>query len=532
MICVDAERVGVAQPDKVLFEDLSVTISSGERVAVVGINGSGKSTLLRLLTGAASTRRRHRSLRPRRPHRVARPGSAAPARHRRRVPRLDRGRPGEGGVAGRSPRWRRRSASSRCSARRTDELSGGQAKRVALAKALVGEHDLIVLDEPTNHLDLEAIEWLETRLSAARSALVLVTHDRHVLDRLTTGRGTGKVVELDDGRGYVHVAAEGSSAYATYLDARAARHRPTRRAPRRRGGSWPAASWRGCDGARPPGRPSPRRACARRPRSSVVHRRRPACGASDLVLGVGTHRLGNQVVELDGVSQRFGDVIRAARRRRADRARVATGRRRSERVGEVDAARHHRRACGAERRHAQARLDRRHRVRRSALVDARSGRDRARARRRAVSPARLRGPGVARTLLVRFDRPVRAGADAVGRRAPPAAARHGAGRQAEPARARRTDERSRPRHAARRRGVPRRLAGRARRRQPRPGVPRPDRRPRAGDRRRRASRHGCRAASGMVGVALERNGLVVAADAVDTSSRCRRGSIGVEHECG
>ncbi|MGH9133275.1 MAG: ATP-binding cassette domain-containing protein, partial [Ilumatobacteraceae bacterium] len=49
MICVDAERVGVAKPDKVLFEDLSVTISSGDRVAVVGINGSGKSTLLRLL---------------------------------------------------------------------------------------------------------------------------------------------------------------------------------------------------------------------------------------------------------------------------------------------------------------------------------------------------------------------------------------------------------------------------------------------------------------------------------------------------
>jgi ABC-type dipeptide/oligopeptide/nickel transport system ATPase subunit len=50
--------------------------------------------------------------------------------------------------------------------RRTDELSGGQAKRAALAKALVGEFDLIMLDEPTNHLDLEAIEWLEERLAA------------------------------------------------------------------------------------------------------------------------------------------------------------------------------------------------------------------------------------------------------------------------------------------------------------------------------------------------------------------------------
>ena len=53
MICVDVERIGVAQPDKVLFEQLSVTIASGDRVAVVGVNGSGKSTLLRILAGAA-----------------------------------------------------------------------------------------------------------------------------------------------------------------------------------------------------------------------------------------------------------------------------------------------------------------------------------------------------------------------------------------------------------------------------------------------------------------------------------------------
>ena len=53
MICVDVERIGVAQPDKVLFEQLSVTVASGDRVAVVGVNGSGKSTLLRILAGAA-----------------------------------------------------------------------------------------------------------------------------------------------------------------------------------------------------------------------------------------------------------------------------------------------------------------------------------------------------------------------------------------------------------------------------------------------------------------------------------------------
>src|SRR5258706_13268802 len=53
MICVDAERIGVTQPDKVLFADLSITIASGDRVAVIGVNGSGKSTLLRVLTAAA-----------------------------------------------------------------------------------------------------------------------------------------------------------------------------------------------------------------------------------------------------------------------------------------------------------------------------------------------------------------------------------------------------------------------------------------------------------------------------------------------
>ena len=223
MICVDAERVGVAQPDKVLFEDLSVTISSGDRVAVVGVNGSGKSTLLRLLTGAASpddgTVRFGRGVRiasldqdPRLP-----PGTVA------EYLGWTEGGGDEGGMA-----WEVAAVATSLGVqplfgRRTDELSGGQAKRVALAKALVGEHDLIVLDEPTNHLDLEAIEWLETRLSTARSALVLVTHDRHVLDRLTTGRGSGKVVEIDGGQAYVHVAVEGASAYATYLDARAAR---------------------------------------------------------------------------------------------------------------------------------------------------------------------------------------------------------------------------------------------------------------------------------------------------------------------
>ncbi|MDE7397880.1 MAG: ATP-binding cassette domain-containing protein, partial [Muribaculum sp.] len=74
----------------------------------------------------------------------------------------------------------------------TDTLSGGQAKRVALARMLLTEPDLIILDEPTNHLDIGVIEWLENYLRRQRVTLLMVTHDRYFLDRVTT-----KIIEID-----------------------------------------------------------------------------------------------------------------------------------------------------------------------------------------------------------------------------------------------------------------------------------------------------------------------------------------------
>ncbi len=300
VICVDLSGVGLAQPDKVLFSDVDVTISRGDRVAVVGVNGSGKTTLLRIMTGA---------LRP--DSGQVRFGRGA------RIVSLDQDPVLPAGVVrdvlGDS--WEVQAAATTLGVlplfdRPTDQLSGGQAKRVALAKVLAddqqGAFDMVVLDEPTNHLDLEAIKWLEARLVAMKAALVLVTHDRHALDRLTTAVGPSRVVELDNGQAYIHAAAAGSSAYATYLDARADRiereasEESTRKILARKELAWLR---RGA-----PARSTKPKARLRSAAEIIAGGPAPAgVRGSDLELGAGTTRLGNQVVELVDVTQRFGD---------------------------------------------------------------------------------------------------------------------------------------------------------------------------------------------------------------------------------
>ncbi|MGA9275700.1 ABC-F family ATP-binding cassette domain-containing protein [Ilumatobacter sp.] len=310
MICVDVSGVRLEQPDKVLFEDLDVTVTRGDRVAVVGVNGSGKTTLLRILTGALQPDRGQ-----------VRFGRGARITMLEQDPVLPPGTVAEYLGDG----WEIAAVATSLGVqplfdRQTDELSGGQAKRVALAKVLVDNagtgdaenaHDMIVLDEPTNHLDLEAIEWLESRLVSMSAALVLVTHDRHALDRLTTQVGPSKVVELDHGRAFIHQAAAGSSAYSTYLDARAervereAQEESTRKILARKELAWLR---RGA-----PARTSKPKARLRTATEIVSGGPRDlGVRANDLELGAGTTRLGSQVVELLDVGQRFetdGDPV-------------------------------------------------------------------------------------------------------------------------------------------------------------------------------------------------------------------------------
>ena len=200
---VDVESISMRTPDRVLFDRLSLTVSSGQRIGVVGINGTGKSTLLRVLAGAVEPETG-----------MVRRGRGIRVSYLDQEPELPAGTVRDAIGAGWEPEavLDRLGMGSDLSAD-VSTLSGGQAKRVALARALAQQAELLVLDEPTNHLDLGAIAWLEQQLLDFRGGLVIVSHDRHLLDRVTT-----RMIELDRGSRYLH---EGG--YASYLEARAER---------------------------------------------------------------------------------------------------------------------------------------------------------------------------------------------------------------------------------------------------------------------------------------------------------------------
>ena len=214
MIVIDAQGLSASRPLRPLFTDVSLTVSTGDRVGVVGLNGCGKSTLLRILAGQWEPESG-----------VVRRGRDARVGFLDQDPVLPAGTVRQAVVRDASTAWQAESMLDRLGMGAlldspTDQLSGGQRKRVALAAVLMGEWDGLILDEPTNHLDLDAIQFLEEWLRNYTGALVLVTHDRHVLDAVTT-----KVLEIDGGHGYLHVPSgwHNGSGYAAYLDARSER---------------------------------------------------------------------------------------------------------------------------------------------------------------------------------------------------------------------------------------------------------------------------------------------------------------------
>jgi ABC transport system ATP-binding/permease protein len=226
---ITLDRVSLAYGHVPLLEHAQLALEAGERVGLIGRNGSGKSCLLRIAAGIAVPDEGELWREPglavgmveqepvldsartvfeevaegigeaRRllveyhdaAHEVAEGGSAQA---------LDRLHSLQSGLEA-CDGWRIQSRIETAIRRlglpedaRVGDLSGGQRKRVALARALVSEPQLLILDEPTNHLDFDSIEWLEGLLTAMRGAVLFVTHDRRFLDHVAT-----RIVELDRG---------------------------------------------------------------------------------------------------------------------------------------------------------------------------------------------------------------------------------------------------------------------------------------------------------------------------------------------
>ena len=191
----------------------------------------------------------------------------------------------------------------------TRELSGGQLKRVALAQLLAGEWDCLILDEPTNHLDLDAISFLEETLARFPGGLAIVTHDRHVLDRVTN-----RVLEIDRGHAYLHIPAgiNAGSGYAAYLTARSEREDNAATAEQvRKNAAKKELAWLRRGAPARTAKPKARIAAAE---ALIANKPDGPARQGELGLDLGSKRLGSKGIEILGVSFTWPDgseVLRA-----------------------------------------------------------------------------------------------------------------------------------------------------------------------------------------------------------------------------
>jgi len=239
---LSAENIAKSFGDRWLFKNISFGISKGDKVALIGTNGTGKTTFLNILTGKIPADEGEVSIR-----KDIRVGylDQSPA-FDESLPVLEVIFSSNNPVAQVVKRYehaiendlhdelaevmedmdklnawdfeyRTKEVLGRLGIHHTDNaygtLSGGQRKRVALAKVLLEDPDLLILDEPTNHLDLDTVEWLEEYLNTSNTTLLVVTHDRYFLDTVCN-----QMLELDHGSAYTY-----KGNYSYFLEKKAER---------------------------------------------------------------------------------------------------------------------------------------------------------------------------------------------------------------------------------------------------------------------------------------------------------------------
>lgn len=294
MNVLNIEHITKVYGDKTIFDDVSYGISEGDKIGIIGINGTGKTTLLRIIAGIAP---------PDEGQVVTQNGL--------RVTYLPQNPqfPSDAtilsyvteGVTEQSwnPQTEAKTVLNRLGIQDHEEeivhLSGGEKKRVALARTLVNPADVLILDEPTNHLDNEMAAWLEDYLNRFKGVVIMVTHDRYFLDRVTN-----KILEISHGKLYSYEAN-----YSKFLEMKAQREEMEEASERKRQSilrmelEW---AKRGC-------RARSTKQKARLARLEALKNGTAPVRDAQAEIDSVQSRMGKKTIELKGISKRFGKKV-------------------------------------------------------------------------------------------------------------------------------------------------------------------------------------------------------------------------------
>jgi len=330
MNILSAEGISKSYSEKILFNDISLGINDGEKIGLIGINGVGKSTLLKVIAGVETAdtgriikgntiRIGYLSQNPalisgitvlnqvfegdtpvmkllrEYEHTLHKFNENPDAQLEKKLLALTQNMDSLGA-------WDIESEAKTILTKLgindfeadTGTLSGGQRKRVALAKVLINPCELIILDEPTNHLDNDTVDWLENFLNNRKGALLMITHDRYFLDRVAN-----RIIELDNGSLYSYEAN-----YSKFLELKSEREELLKSSERKRQNLLrKELEW-----IRRGAKARSTKQKARIERFEKLQEQQEIVSSENIEIMVGSSRLGRKVIELENIFKSYSGV--------------------------------------------------------------------------------------------------------------------------------------------------------------------------------------------------------------------------------
>lgn len=292
MNILNIEHISKIFGEKIIFDDVSYGIQEGEKIGVIGINGTGKTTLLKIIAGEEEAD--EGQIVKQNGIRIAYlPQSPIFPKDATVLSYVNEGI-GENDWTAKSEV---KSALTKLGItdfeQKIEYLSGGQKKKIALAKTLTSSFEILLLDEPTNHLDSEMIEWLEEYLQKYKGVVIMVTHDRYFLDKVTN-----KILEISRGKLYGYEAN-----YSQFLELKAQREDMENASERKRQSILRIeAEWakRGC-------RARTTKQKARLERLETLKEQKAPVQEKVAQIDSVETRMGKKTIELHHISKSYGD---------------------------------------------------------------------------------------------------------------------------------------------------------------------------------------------------------------------------------